>query len=193
MTETKTNCISMIRGVATLWRYHPIPAWHSESPREAPWTYSFSSGKRESKVDIHLPQCCMTLPWRLTGVPSHRNHWGNLQSSVTGNQIETEKGEELIETGFQIFVFYISACKSVQAEILASFSAHLQRQAGGPVWPGSSAGSSGWFGFSANGPVHSMIPPEQRSKFEDPPSTSRYVTSDSYTSEHINSCKCAPN
>ena len=25
------------------------------------------------------------------------------------------------------------------------------------------------------------------------PSTSRYVTSDSYTSEHINSCKCAPN
>ena len=25
------------------------------------------------------------------------------------------------------------------------------------------------------------------------PSTSRYVTSDSYTSEHINSCECAPN
>lgn len=148
----------MIRGVAILWQHHPSPAWHSATPREAPWTYNFSSGKRESKVDIHLPQCCMTLPWRLTGVPSHGNHWGNLQSSVIGNQIETEKGEELIETSSQNFVFHISACKSVQAEILASFSAHLQSQAGGPVWPGSSAGSSGGFGSSANGPYWPWSP-----------------------------------
>ena len=58
---------------------------------------------------------------------------GGIESSVIGNQIESEKGEELTETSSQIFIFHISASKIVQAEILASFSAHLQSQAGGPV------------------------------------------------------------
>ena len=50
-------------------------------------------GKRNgfSKVDIQLSQYCWTLPVRSTWVSSYEDHWGNLQSSTSGEQIVTEK------------------------------------------------------------------------------------------------------
>lgn len=112
--------------------------------------------EREPKVDVQLLQHCGTLCCRLIQVLLHRDHRGNVQRSITGNQRWRRVG--CIARCTPILVDHTPDCGGTQAEIPASSSAQLQSWAGGPIWPGSFIGSSAWFRSPGNWLYHLWSP-----------------------------------
>lgn len=154
-TNTEKDDIRGERGETTLWPNGPFlpPDQHSATWIGPPGPLISPVGKSKLKGDMQLSQCYRTLHKRLTQVLPHRDQWGHLWSSTTWDKRETQKGAvRPTVTGTQIMADHISIYSSTWAKLLATGSAHLQSQASGPIWLGSSVGSSAWFGSPAKGP-----------------------------------------
>lgn len=136
---------------ATLTECHALPQdQHRATQMGHPGPIFSPVEKSKLKRGMQLPQCCGTPHRRLPQVSPHRDHEGNLWSSITGNQIETDRVPTV--AGTQTLADHIPAYSSTRAKIPATGTAHPQSQVSGPVWLRSSVGSSAWFGSPAKGP-----------------------------------------
>lgn len=99
-----------------------------------------SSGKRESRVDIQLPQHCGSLIGTPTLVLLDRACGGICRDWPLGISLWWRQGEEFAITSTQIMEDRIPTC-SVQVVVPISSFVHLQRQDGGAVWPGNLVGA----------------------------------------------------
>lgn len=69
----------------------PLSSHHSTTLKRLLGPKIFLVENRDLKVDIQLPHHCNTLPGRPTWFSTHSDHWVNLWSWATGDQVE--KGE----------------------------------------------------------------------------------------------------
>lgn len=116
----------------TLTECHALPQdQHRATQMRCPGPIFSPVEKSKLKRGMQLSQCCGTLHRRLPQVSPHRDHEGNLWSSITGNQIETDRVPTV--AGTQTLANHIPAYSSTQAKIPATEAAHMQSQASGPV------------------------------------------------------------